>query len=118
VGADHITFQTVFMGLERAATLRQLQIEQLTEKAAVLRSEKLNIESEQAKAETTTSVDSARASIDQITHQTATERRAINEQVAEIDKELDSQNELTPEAAREAETISTLQQRRDCPGRC
>ena len=46
-----ITFETVFMGLERAATLRQLQIEQLTQKAGILASERNNIEAEVAKAE-------------------------------------------------------------------
>ncbi len=100
-----ITFETVFMGLERAATLRQLQYEEFTKRIAVLSAESSNIDATIERDQKTDEVREAQQNIERISALAAQERQTLQQQIDDADKELKDQIILSPDALRSREKL-------------
>lgn len=114
-----ITFETVFMGLERAATLRQLQYEEMANKIDELRAEARGLAAADELARKTDRVADAKVAMDAAASQAERELAALQGQVNEVKAELLATQVLTPEAStardqlaeRERARASLLEQR-------
>ena len=95
-----ITFETVFMGLERAGALRQLKYEDLANKIDALKGEESRLTASDQAARQTDQVEQAFAEFDTATAAAEKEREQIQVQIGAVDKELEGSAVLTPEAAR------------------
>ena len=107
-----ITFETVFMGLERAATLRQLQYETLRQDIDSLRQEQANLTSSIEEAGKVDSVADAQKTLNDLMAQAAAERTSLEEQVAGVDKEIEGRVTLSPEAARVRDQLAETKSER------
>jgi hypothetical protein len=107
-----ITFETVIIGLERAATLRQLKYDELAKQIAVLKSENQNLESTILKAQKDNRVEQAQKDIERISGLAEQERNSILQQIADLDRELEGQVLLSPEAARARDRLKEAEDRR------
>lgn len=107
-----ITFETVFMGLERAGTLRQLRYEELVGQIDTLRHEADALTAADEEAKNSDEVAKASADYDRITEQASKQLEGIREQVKQIDLELQGTAALTPEAVRVRDQITELDRRR------
>lgn len=107
-----ITFETVFMGLERAARLRQMEIEDLTEEKRQLLAEKVTLEEENARIRGSTQVADAKAELDRTFAAAAAERANLQEQIEAVSVELEGQATLTPEAAHYRDLLAERKQQR------
>jgi hypothetical protein len=107
-----ITFETVFMGLERAATLRQLHYEEITRQIDGQKFERDQLAGRVAAADGNNLLGSAQADLDRISQQADTERQKIVAQIDEATRELSGAGVITPEAVRLKEKIAGLEAER------
>lgn len=114
-----ITFETVVMGLERAATLRQRAYDDLVKQISILQGENSALASTTTRLIETDEVGEAQKSIQEITGLASSERKNLQEQLEALDQQIASGTSsaaLTSMQARlkEAEdTRSTLIAERD-----
>jgi hypothetical protein len=87
-----ITFGTVYTGLERASTLRQIEYSELQQQINVRRVEKADIEKSIADLLASKQIEKAQADMDLINQQWIAERNAIEKQI----EKLDSQQSIPP----------------------
>jgi hypothetical protein len=85
-----ITFETVFMGLERAVTLRQLAYEAITKQISDLRAEDEHISTSVDQIKTAPQINQLQAERDKINSDVTQERSSIQKQISE-DSALDIQ---------------------------
>ncbi|MER9064481.1 hypothetical protein [Mesorhizobium sp. M0698] len=95
-----ITFETVFMGMERAGALRQLRYEELVNKIDALEQEATKLASADELGRRADQVDQARSEIEQLTSLAEKSRATFQSQIAEANAELEGTTALTPEASR------------------
>ena len=107
-----ITFETVFMGLERAATLRQLQYEELTKSIAALIVEQDGLRTVSDEAKATDFMQLAQKEYEQVTQMATSERASLQDQIAAVDQELESHRALSPEATRAQAALAAAKQER------
>jgi hypothetical protein len=93
-----ITFETVFMGLERAVTLRQFRYEEIVRKIDELKFERTQIENRMSDATIGERLTQAQANLNSIAAQAEQERNNVVAQVSEVEKEIQGQRLLPPEA--------------------
>ncbi len=105
-----ITFETVFMGLERAATNRQLQIEAFTQQINVLAAEDLMLDSTVRRLRETNEADLVRSEIENLIEVEADERKAIADQISALNDEVLGQT-ISSKAARALEALNAREQR-------
>ncbi|MER9893789.1 hypothetical protein NKJ40_17225 [Mesorhizobium sp. M0119] len=115
-----ITFETVFMGMERAGALRQLRYEELVNKIDALEQEATKLASADELGRRADQVDQARSEIEQLTSLAEKSRATSQSQIAEANAELEGTTALTPEASRVRDQVdeknavrSALIQQRD-----
>lgn len=107
-----ITFETVFMGMERSANLRQLAYQELVKSKSAAESELVNLEKDLRDTQQNRSVLSAQQNIERVSKLAEEERQAITRQIADVDKELEGQVVLSPEAARARDRLKEAEERR------
>jgi hypothetical protein len=107
-----ITFETVFMGLERAGTLRQLQYETLVGKIDVLNRELANLTASDEVAANSDQVGEAAAEYEKTTALADRALEAIRIQISALDKKVQETAALTPEAARIRDQVRELEELR------
>lgn len=95
-----ITFETVFMGMERAGALRQLRYEELVNKIDALDQEAKKLASADELGRKSDQVEQARSEIEQLTHLAEKSRATFQSQIAEVNAELEGTTAITPEASR------------------
>ncbi|WP_371011716.1 hypothetical protein [Mesorhizobium sp. RCC_202] len=100
-----ITFETVFMGMERAGALRQLRYEDLVNKIDALEQEASKLASVDELGRKADQVDQARAEFEEMTALAEKSRAGFQTQIAEVDAELQGATALTPEASRVRDQI-------------
>jgi hypothetical protein len=83
-----ITFETVSMGLERAATLRQMPYNELVEEIGILQSESKSLAANVTRLTETDEVQLAQASIQQITELAQTEQSNLRAQLDALDQQM------------------------------
>jgi hypothetical protein len=108
-----ITFETVFMGLERAVTLRQLRVETLLQKRHVLTEENDSLESSIQRLLDGTVIKAAQDEVEQVFALATKEQDAIQKQIDAINSQLESDGSLTPEAKLARDRLQEAEQRRD-----
>jgi hypothetical protein len=101
-----ITFETVFMGLERAATLRQLKYEDVVNQLKTLEFEREQISSRISDARGNDALRKARDDFELISQQAEQERAKLELQVKEIEKELEGARVILPGAARIRDSLA------------
>ncbi len=101
-----ITFETVFMGLERAATLRQLQYETLRQQIDALRQESNNLISTNESAANSNFVGDAQSQLNDVLASSAARQAFYSEQIAAVDREIQGQMALSPEAGRARDQLT------------
>ncbi|SUU90727.1 hypothetical protein EDC40_101193 [Aminobacter aminovorans] len=107
-----ITFETVFMGLERAATLRQLQYEELANRIDQLRAEASELAAADELARKTDRVADAKSVMDETVAQADRELAAIQAEIEDVKTELLATTALTPAAAAVRDQINEKEQAR------
>ena len=108
-----ITFETVFFGLERALTLRQLKYEELTKHISVLESESKNIkDADEQLQQATDQVEKASAEINGLTELSDKEKASIQADIDKVKHELEAGTQITPEAAGLLDSIKEKEVRR------
>ncbi len=107
-----ITFETVFMGLERATTLRQLEYQEIVKEGYNLRTELSQIASDIVATESDQSVAKAQANVDEVANLAEDERLTISQQLAAAEKELEGQVVLSPEAAVLRDQLNDIEETR------
>ena len=107
-----ITFETVFMGLERSATLRQLAYQELVKAKTAGELDLLNIDNELRNTREDKSVLVAQQNIERVSKLAEDERQAITRQITTVDQELEGQVVLSPDAARLRDRIKEAEERR------
>ncbi|MER9646633.1 hypothetical protein [Mesorhizobium sp. M0199] len=96
-----ITFETVFMGMERAGALRQLRYEELVNKIDALDpQEAMKLASADELGRKSDQVEQARSEIEQLASLAEKSRATFQSQIAEVNAELEGTTALTPEASR------------------
>lgn len=108
-----ITFETVFMGLERAATLRQLEYENLRQKIDGQRIQLDNLKVEYETKNSVNQVAEAQAMLSDLIERAKTERATIQDDIDQLDKQLDSAVSLSPEATRARDALAEKKAERD-----
>jgi hypothetical protein len=101
-----ITFETVFMGLERAATLRQLQYETLTKDLAARRFEAETLRQSVVEAQSVDEVEASRSEIERLSALADVERLRLQEQIGAIDTQVAGERALPPEAVLIRESLT------------
>jgi hypothetical protein len=94
-----ITFETVFMGLERAVTLRQLHYDELINNIDALKSENERIAIQIADPTLGARLKQAQANLNSIATQAEQEHNNVSDQISDVEKDLEGQRMLTPESA-------------------
>jgi hypothetical protein len=108
-----ITFETVFMGLERAVTLRQFRYEEIVRNIDKLKAESDEIESRLSDKTLNDRLTRAQESLNYNTKQAAQEHDSLSNQLSDVEKDLDRQQMLTPESAQLRDKISENRSDRD-----
>ncbi len=101
-----ITFETVFMGLERATTLRQLQYQDLREEIAKLAAENQRLRQATADAQATDEVANATEKLTSLSAAAEADRVRLQDQISAIDTQVAGERALPPEAALVRETLA------------
>ncbi len=101
-----ITFETVFMGLERAVTLRQFRYEEIVRKIDELKFEKDQISSRISDSTLDDKLKQAQTNLNAIAAQAEQEHKNIQSQISEVEKEIQGQRLLSPDAARTRDELS------------
>jgi hypothetical protein len=101
-----ITFETVFMGLERATTLRQLQYQDLREEIAKLAAEDQRLRQATADAQATDEVANATEKLTSLSAAAEADRVRLQDQISAIDTQVAGERALPPEAALVRETLA------------
>lgn len=104
-----ITFETVFMGMERAGALRQFRYEELVGKIDALITEQQSLASSDEIAAKSDEVTAAAAEYEKTTGLADKALEAIRAQIATLDKQLQETAALTPDAARVRDQIQELE---------
>lgn len=107
-----ITFETVFMGMERAGALRQFHYEELIGKIDALVAEQKSLASSDELAAKSDEVSAAAAEYEKTTGLADKALEAVRAQIATMDKQLQDTAALTPEAARVRDQIQELEELR------
>jgi hypothetical protein len=108
-----ITFETVFMGLERATTLRQLRYQELVEKKRQTEAELSALSRDLSTVDKDYAVQQAQANIENVNQLAEKERASILSRVEEVDKQHEGQVILTPEAASIRDKLKELETGRE-----
>lgn len=101
-----ITFETVFMGLERAVTLRQFRYDELVRKIDGLKFETQQIESRITDTTLSNRLKQAQENLNSIAAQAEQEHNNLSNQISDLEKDLEGQRALTPESAQLRDKIS------------
>lgn len=108
-----ITFETVFMGLERATTLRQLKYQEIVKQKSSLAAEFKRVSSEVTSLSSNKAVTEAQDNIDKVLKQAEDEHQAIRVQIADVEKEIEGKVALTPNAAALRDELAALEKKRE-----
>ena len=113
-----ITFETVFMGLERAVTLRQYHYEEIVGKIADLKSQDAQVNDDlanrrNAEAARADRLKEAQEHLTSLSAQADSQHKTILGQIAEAEKNLEGKQILSPDAARIRDAISVKTAQRD-----
>ena len=108
-----ITFETVFMGLERAVTLRQFHYEEIVRNIDELKFENEQLSNLMADVTLDEKLKQAQANLSSIAAQADQEHTNIAGQIADVEKEIQGQRLLTPEAARTRDKLTQKAAERD-----
>ena len=108
-----ITFETVFMGLERAVTLRQFRYEEIVRKIDALKFENDQIVGRISDSTLQDKLKQAQANLSAIAAQAEQEHNNIVSQISEVEGEIQGQRLLSPEAARTRDELSQKIAERD-----
>jgi hypothetical protein len=107
-----ITFETVFFGLERAATLRQLEIEQFTARVSALTGEQQSIASSMKDILSARGPAAAQENYERINKLAEAERQSIQKLIDEHKKELTESASSTPQIEAAKRAVIQRQDRR------
>ena len=108
-----ITFETVFMGLERAVTLRQFRYEEIVRKIDEFKSEKDQLSGRMSDSTFEDKLKQAQANLNAIAAQAEQEHKNMESQISEVEKEIQGQRLLSPEAAKIRDELSQKIAERD-----
>jgi hypothetical protein len=108
-----ITFETVFMGLERAVTLRQFRYEEIVRKIDEFKNEKDQLSGRMSDSTFEDKLKQAQANLNAIAAQAEQEHKNIESQISEVEKEIQGQRLLSPEAAKIRDELSQKIAERD-----
>ena len=108
-----ITFETVFMGLERAVTPRQFRYEEIVRHIDALKFESAQIEGRLSDKTLNDRLTQAQANLNSIAAQALQEHDNISNQLSDIEKDLEGQRTLTPESTQLRDKISEKRSDRD-----
>jgi hypothetical protein len=108
-----ITFETVFMGLERAVTLRQFRYEEIVRKIDGFKFEKEQISSRIADPTLNDKLKQAQENLNAIAAQAEIEHRNLESQIAGVEKDIQGQRLLSPDAARTRDELARSTAERD-----
>ena len=100
------------MGLERATTLRQLAYQDLVKEKQALELQISNTTATLQTIERDNSIQQAQDNIENVNRLAENERQTIVAQIAQVDKELEGQVVLSPEAARLRDQLTEAESRR------
>jgi ElaB/YqjD/DUF883 family membrane-anchored ribosome-binding protein len=90
-----ITFETVFMGLERAVTLRQLRYDEIAKKISELKLESTQLLQREANRDE--ALKKAQANLSSLTKQADDEHKSISAQIDDVSKQIAGGTEPSPE---------------------
>ena len=108
-----ITFETVFMGLERATTLRQLKYQGLVEEKRQIEFELASLARDLGTVDKDYAVQQTQANIESVSELAEKERASILSRIEDVDKQMEGQVALTPEAATLRDRLNELEARRE-----
>lgn len=94
-----ITFETVFLGLERAATQRQLAYERIVQQMQVLEAKKFGLEEFISRAISSDEVANAQAQLDKLREQANAEFDRVRAEMVRLDEEMLSSVKNNPQFA-------------------
>jgi hypothetical protein len=106
IGLAGITFETVFMGLERQVTLRQLRYDEIISNIDALNNENDAIAARIADTTLTDRLKQAQENLNSIGIQAEQEHNSISAQISDVEKDLEGQRMLTPENAQLRDRIT------------
>lgn len=107
-----ITFETVFMGLERSTTLRELQFKEIEKKLGDATREKIVLSDEMKNLIGHSALSDAQNNLEKATKLAEDERRNIESRIAQANKEVENGISLTPEAAQLRDDLARLEDKR------
>jgi hypothetical protein len=108
-----ITFETVFMGLERAVTLRQFRYDEIVRKIDALNFENSQISSRMSDTAAANRLKQAQDNITSIRAQAEQDHNELSNQLSDVERDLEGQRTLTPESAQLRDSISQKRSERD-----
>ena len=108
-----ITFETVFMGLERAVTLRQFRYEEIVRHIDALKFEFAQIEKSVSDTTLNDRLKQTHDNLNSIAVQAKQEHDNLSNQLSDAEKDLERQQTLTPESTQLREKISEKRSDRD-----
>jgi hypothetical protein len=113
IGLAGITFETVFMGLERAVTLRQTRYDEIVQKIDGFKDEVIQLSARVADTTSEEHLKQAKANLIEITAQAAQDRSSVTAAVSDVEKQIRGQKTLSPAASRLRDQIAAKRTDRD-----
>lgn len=107
-----ITFETVFMGMERSTTLRQLAYQELVKSKNQVVAQMATLEENLKSTEQDHPALLAQQNVEQVTRLAQNERQSITLQIADVDKELEGKVLLSPDAIKAQQSLNEAEDRR------
>ena len=108
-----ITFETVFMGLERAVTLRQFRYDEIVRKIDALKFEDDQISSRISDKALADRLKEAQDNLNSLRAEAEQQHSKLSNELTDVEKELEGQRTLTPESAQVRDRISEKRSERD-----
>lgn len=108
-----ITFETVFLGLERAATQRQLAYERIAQKIEVAQAKKSGLSDYLTRANSSDEVADSQTQLEKLNAQAETEYQKVRDEIGRLDEEMLSPVKNNPQFAGLTQQITDRSAERD-----
>ncbi len=107
-----ITFETVFMGLERSTTLRELRFKELQKSEGDLQRDRARIANEIATLQGHSALSDSQDNIDKLSKLAEQDHQSIESKISKVEKDLEGGVVLTPEGAQLRDSLKALDEKR------
>ena len=111
-----ITFETVFMGLERSTTLRELRFKELQKSEGDLQRDRTRIANEISTLQSHSALSDAQDNIDKLSKLAEQDHQSIESKISRVENDLEGGGILSPQGAQLRDNLKALDEKRQALG--